>query len=177
MPFTTPLLYKRAFLSFFRLAADTAEYRMYQFPRPLAPGDSAVIEVNSSITYDGFQNSLYAADNLRNGTFFKGGLPGLGYDDDDEVGSPYVRKQAGLPPKNDEEPAQNDPAGARTLKAGAAADLMTTDVTVSTESDQTAIAPGTLVKAMAAKWTQLFSLCAKSARDVQPFRNYIRQVC
>jgi len=145
MPFTTPLLYKRAFLSFFRPAMDTAEYRMYQFPRPLAPGDSTVIEVNSSVTFKGFQNSLYAGNNLRNGTFFKGGLPGLGYDDDDEVGSPYVRKQNGLPPKNDEDPAQNDPVATRTLKAGGAADLLRTDVTVSVPLGQTAIAPGELV--------------------------------
>jgi hypothetical protein len=150
MEYTSPLLYERAFFSFFRPAKDTAEFRMYQFPRPLAPGDSVVIEVNSSITYKGFQNGLYAADNLRNGTFFKGGLPGLGYDDDDEVGSPYVRKKAGLPPKNDEDPAQNDPYAIRTLKAGRASDLLSTDVTISTENGQTAIAPGTLQK----QWQQ-----------------------
>ncbi len=150
MPFTYPLLYKRAFLSFFRPAMDTAEFRLYQFPRPLAPGDSAVIEVNSSVTYKGFQNGAYATNNLRNGTMFSGGLPGLGYDDDDEVGSPYVRKTSGLPPKNDEDPAQNDPVAIRTLKAGRASDLLTTDITVSTENGQTAIAPGILQK----QWQQ-----------------------
>ncbi len=32
--------------------------------------------------------------------------------------SPYVRKKNGLPPKEDEEIAQNDPLGMNTLKAG-----------------------------------------------------------
>jgi ABC-2 type transport system permease protein len=74
----------------------------------------------------------------------------LGYDDDDELGSPYERKQNHLPPKNDEEIAQNDPEGVSTLKAGPASDLLSMDVTVSTDADQTAIAPGDLQK----EWQQ-----------------------
>lgn len=144
IPFTSPLTYKRAWLSFFRPARDTAAFRLYRFEKPLAPGDSVVVELHSSVTYKGFSNGLYAADNLRNGSFFTGGLPGLGYDDDDEVGSPYVRKQNHLPPRNDDDPPQNDPVGIATLRAGRAADLQSIDITVSVPADQTAIAPGTL---------------------------------
>lgn len=150
LPFTNPLLYPRGKFNWFRPAQDTAEYRLYQFPKPLLPGDSAVLEINSAIFQNGFSNGLYAQKMLRNGSFFLGGLPGFGYDDDDEVNSPYVRKKSGLPPKMDEEIAQNDPEGIRTLKAGKIADLVHFDITVSTAGDQTVVAPGELVE----QWQQ-----------------------
>jgi ABC-2 type transport system permease protein len=150
VPFIYPLLYERAMFSWFRPKQDTAEFRLYQFRKPLAPGDSSVLEINSSIVYKGFSNGLYGQKLLRNGTFFTGGLPGLGYDDDDELFSPYVRKKNGLPEKKDEEIAQNDPEGIATLKAGKAQDLLSVGITVSTSGDQTAIAPGELQK----QWKQ-----------------------
>jgi ABC-2 type transport system permease protein len=150
VPYTTPLLYKRAFFSFFGPAKDTAEFRLYQLMHPLAPGDSVTVEVNSSITHTGFQNNLYAANNLRNGTFFTGGLPGLGYDDDDEVSDRNDRKENHLPPKNDEDPAPTDPVGMATLRASKSAGIVNMDVTVSTISGETAVAPGKLV----AEWTR-----------------------
>jgi len=146
LPFTNPLFYSRGLFSWFGPKQDTAQFRLYNFDKPLAPGDSAVLQVNSSIIHKGFQNGMYAANLLDNGTFFNGGLPGLGYDDDDEVGSPYVRKKAGLPPKEDEEIAQNDPVGIMNLKASATSDLLSMDITVSTAGDQTVITHGDLVK-------------------------------
>ncbi|WP_295794158.1 hypothetical protein [Mucilaginibacter sp.] len=146
VPFTSPLLYDRGMFNFFRSAKDTADFRLYKFDKPIAPGDSALLEVNSTVYNTGFQNGLYSANLLKNGIFFTGGLPGMGYDDDDEISSPYVRKKNGLPPKQEEEVAQNDPEGIKTLKAGAASDLITMDITVSTAGDQTAVAPGELVK-------------------------------
>jgi len=150
LAFTYPLFYSRGFFSWFRPGQDTAEFRLYKFEKPLAPGDSAVLQVNSSVVHKGFTNGMYAANMLNNGTFFTGGLPGLGYDDDDEVSSPYVRKHEGLPPKEEEEIPQNDPIGIKTLKAGPAADLLDLDVTISTDGDQVAITHGDLVK----QWKQ-----------------------
>jgi ABC-2 type transport system permease protein len=145
LPYTSPLLYPRGKFNWFRPAQDTAEFRLYHFPAPLLPGDSAILEINSAIIQKGFSNGLYAEKMLRNGTFFTGGLPGFGYDDDDEINSPYVRKNSGLPPKpDDDEIPQNDPEGIRTLKAGKIADLVHFDVTVSTAGDQTVVAPGEL---------------------------------
>jgi ABC-2 type transport system permease protein len=151
VPFTNPLFYSRGFFNWFRPKQDTADFRLYQLRRPLAPGDSAVLEINSSVTHTGFTNSLYSTNLLHNGTFFTGGLPGLGYDDDDEVGSPYVRKKAGLPPKTAEsEIPQNDLVGIKTLKAGKSSDLLSLDVTVSTSGDQIVVTHGELVK----QWKQ-----------------------
>ena len=150
MSFTYPLLYPRGFFNWFGPKQDTAAFRLYQFEKPLAPGDSAVLEVRSSIIYHGFGNGLYANNLLYNGTFFTGGLPELGYDDDDEMGSAYERKKAGLPPKTEEEIAQNDPEGINNLKAGKAADLLKVDLTVSTVAGQTVVTHGDLVK----QWTE-----------------------
>ena len=130
--------------NWFRPKFDTADFRLYKLQKPLAPGDSLVVEVNSAIYSKGFSNGLFSPNILRNGTFIASGLPGLGYDDDDEVNSPYVRKKNGLPPKEDEDIAQNDSLGLSTLKAGKSADLMDLDITVSTSGDQTAIVPGDL---------------------------------
>lgn len=145
VPYVCPLFYPRGEFNWFRAKKDSCDFRLYTFAQPLAPGDSMVIEVNSIRSHTGFENGLYNADILHNGTFIKGGLPGMGYDEDDELSSPYERKKAGLPPKADEEIAQNDPVGRATLAAGKAGDLLKLDITVSTAGDQTAIAPGELV--------------------------------
>jgi ABC-type transport system involved in multi-copper enzyme maturation permease subunit len=150
IPFTSPLIYNRGILNWFKSQNDTATFRLYQFQKPLAPGDSAVLEINSSIVFKGFSNGLYGAKLLRNGTFFTGGLPGIGYDDDDELSSPYERKKNHLPPKEEEEIAQNDPNGISTLKAGKACDLLSWDLTISTSADQTITSLGELQK----QWRQ-----------------------
>jgi ABC-2 type transport system permease protein len=146
IPFTNPLLYDRAAFSFFRSRYDTAPFRLYTLPRPLAPGDTAVVDVSSVVRTRGIPNGQYGRNMLRNGFFFTGGLPELGYDDGDEVSSPYVRRKYHLPPKPEEDDiAQDDPVGIRTLMAGKSAHLMSTDVTISTSGDQTAIGQGQLV--------------------------------
>jgi ABC-2 type transport system permease protein len=144
VPYTSPLIYPRGMFNWFRSKSDSADFRLYKLQKPLASGDSIVLEVNSSLYPNGFSNDLFSANILRNGTFIGSGLPGLGYDDDDEIYSPYVRKKNGLPPKEEEDVAQNDPQGMSTLKAGKSADLMNFDITISTTGDQTAIAPGDL---------------------------------
>lgn len=146
VPFTNPLFYSRGFFSWFGPKQDTSDFRLYKFEKSLAPGDSTVLQIRSCVIYKGFSNGQYAGTLLNNGTAFNGGLPGLGYDDDDEISSPYVRKKAGLPPKEDEEIPQNDPKGIMTLKAGKAGDLVSFDVTVSTEGDQVAVTHGDLIR-------------------------------
>lgn len=144
--YTSPLLYPRGRFNWFRPKNDTAEFRLYQLEKTLAPGDSTVLEINSAISYKGFSNGLYAKDLLHNGAFLRPELPGLGYDDDDELDSRYERKKRHLPVKTEGEIPQNDPEGISTLKAGKAANLVKFDITVSTSGDQTAIAPGELIK-------------------------------
>jgi len=143
--YTCPLMYPRGKFNWFRPKKDSSDFRLYTFVRPLAPGDTMVIEVKSAKLHRGFENGLFAANMLHNGIMYNGGLPGLGYDEDDEIESPYVRKKNGLPPKKEDEVSQNDPVGISTLAAGRAANLLKLDITVSTSGDQTAIAPGELL--------------------------------
>jgi len=150
IPFTSPLVYPRGLFNWFRSRNDTAPYRLYQFKHPLAQGDSSILEVKSSIVSRGFRNGLFGEKLLRNGVFFGGGLPELGYDDDDEISSPYVRRKNHLPEKKEEEIAQDDPVGISTLKAGNTMDLVNVDMTVGTSGDQIAVAPGYLQR----QWTQ-----------------------
>jgi len=166
--FSSPLLYPRGFFNLFKPKYDTAEFRLYQLSKPIGVGDSVVFEINSAIYYHGFRNGLYAGNLLHNGTFFNGGLPGLGYDDDDELGSPYERKKAGLPPKEDEEIAQDDPIGMNTLKAGNSSDLLSLDLTVSTSGDQTVVAPGELQRKWQEKGRNYFHFVQNSPGLYQP---------
>lgn len=151
VPYTYPLSYQRGIFNWFRLAMEPAKFRLYSFEAPLAPGDSLVLEVSAVTAHRGFENDLYAPDLLRNGVFFAGGLPQMGYDEHDEISDPFERKKYHLPPKKSEdEVAQNDPVGISTLRAGAVSDLLRLDIIVSTASDQTGLAPGLLQK----KWRQ-----------------------
>ena len=147
IPYTYPLYYHRGLFNFFRPEREPAEYRLYHFDRALLPGDSLLLEVHSWQVYPGFRNDTYAETMLHNGTFFQGGLPSLGYDAFEELTDPFERRRYHLPKKI--EPGaipQDDPAGRATLKAGPTIDLLKLDITVSTSADQTALAPGTLVK-------------------------------
>lgn len=149
--FTYPLYYRRGVFNFFRPESEPSEYRLYHFSRALLPGDSLLLEVHSSQIYTGFSNDTYAQDLLRNGTFFKGGLPSLGYDAAEELTDPFERRKYHLPKRKAESDIpQDDPIGRATLKAGPTIDLLNLDITVSTSADQTALAPGKLIK----RWTQ-----------------------
>ena len=169
VPVSYPLTYARGLFSWFRAARDTADFRLYRLEKPLAPGDSTVLEVRSVVCHRGFENGMYAPNMLDNGTAFSGGLPGLGYDDDDEVSSPYVREKAGLPPKVEEEFAQDDPKGMNRLKAGAAAHLHRMEVTVSVPGDQTALGEGDLVGQWAAGGRNYFHYIANRPGMYPPF--------
>ena len=168
VPVSYPLMYRRGKFSLFGPAADTSDFRLYTFRKPLMPGDSAVLEVRTVRLQKGFMNQLYAANLLNNGTLFNGGLPGLGYDDDDEVGSPYVRKKAGLPPKIEEDIAQNDPVGFNTLKGGAG-NRHRMEVTVSVPGDQTAVSHGDLVGHWTANGRNYFHYVADRPGMYPPF--------
>ncbi len=167
--YSCPLLYPRGMFNFFRPGYDTADFRLYTLDKPLAPGDSAIFEVQSSVIHKGYTNDLYAAEMLDNGTFFRGGLPGIGYDDDDEVSSPYVRKKSGLPEKKDEDPPQDDPVAINRLRAGKQAGLFQLDITVSTPIDQQAVAPGELVKSWQQNGRNMFHFVQGAPGTYPPF--------
>lgn len=146
VPYTCPLLYKRGKFNLFGPAWDSSAYRLYTLPTPLKPGDTALAEVNSIKQYKAFGNYMYGQDIMSNGTAVGLGLPNLGYDDDEEISYEEDRKKYGLPAKEEEFPASEDSAGAWYLLPGKSTGLPAFDITVSTAANQTAIAPGNLVK-------------------------------
>jgi hypothetical protein len=148
--YTSPLVYKKNLFGFWKKHGDTANYRLYKLPAPLMPGDSAVLDVTSTIAYKGFVNSGLTRQIVYNGTFYDGGLPSIGYSSQSELSSDEDRKKYGLPPKPDDLPPFDDAYGKRTLLFNDDADLIQFEATLSTVPDQIAIAPGYLQK----EWTE-----------------------
>jgi len=136
-PYTCPLYFPRGRFSIFRPHQEASDYRWYRLDNPLNPGDTIQLEVRSTLAHKGFENSLFNANTLHNLIFTGGNLPGLGYDKGDEIGRNDTRREHGLPKKDPNELTHDNP------------NLITFDITVSTSSEQVALAPGHLEK----EWT------------------------
>jgi hypothetical protein len=146
LSYRCPLFFPRGKFNIFRPAKDSSDYRLYVLPAPLMPGDTALVDIHSRIEYTGFRNEWYGLNMLHNGTFYTEGLPGLGYDDDEELRKNDKRKEYGLAPKIDHPVPHNDPAGMRHLDISSTSSLIPLDITVGTAGDQWAVGPGRLEK-------------------------------
>ncbi|WP_022824392.1 ABC transporter permease/M1 family aminopeptidase [Hymenobacter norwichensis] len=128
----------------------TFGFRLYRLARPLAPGDSLPLDLDLFYQERGFPNSGSNTDLVYNGTFINSGyLPGLGYREDAELSGDQDRKNYGLKPK----PRManvNDLKARQNTYISNDADWIRFRTTVSTEADQTAVAPGYLRK----EWVQ-----------------------
>lgn len=144
LTYTCPLYFPRGKFDLFRPAKEPSDYRLYILPRVLHPGDTMQFQVHSTLAFHGFQNSLYGVQALHNGTFTTGNLPGLGYDEGDELGNNEIRRAHGLPAKHDIEIPWNDSVNQRIQATGVNADLVAYDLTVSTSAGQTVAASGRL---------------------------------
>ena len=125
-------------------------FRLYRLARPLAPGDSLALTLDLFYQERGFPNAGSNTDLVFNGTFLNNGyLPGLGYRDDAELLNDQDRQNHGLPPRPRMAPAHDLKARQNTYLSPDA-DWIRFRTTVSTEADQTAVAPGYLQK----EWVQ-----------------------
>ncbi|MBF9239621.1 ABC transporter permease [Hymenobacter sp. BT683] len=124
----------------------TFGFRIYRLARPLAPGDSLALRLDLFYQERGFPNAGSNTDIVYNGTFISNGyLPGLGYREEVEISGDQDRKNYGLKPKP--RMARVDDLKARqNTYIGTDADWIRFRTTVSTEADQTAVAPGYLQK-------------------------------
>jgi ABC-2 type transport system permease protein len=119
-------------------------YRMYQFEKPLMPGDS----LQFSFTTENEPNTWLKNNSpvLDNGTFINNGIfPSIGYDDSGELRDTQRRKRYGLAPK-DRLPSPETPGVQDRNYLGPNAHWIDFEATVSTSPDQIAIAPGYLIK-------------------------------
>jgi ABC-2 type transport system permease protein len=127
------------------VSKDTVyNFDIYRFEKPLAPGDSIqmVFKVKN-------KPNDYFNDNspiIENGTFINNSsFPSLGYNENGELGDDDIRKKYGLKPK---ERMSNpmDSIARKNSYISNDSDWITFETTVSTAGDQTAIAPGYLIK-------------------------------
>ncbi|AQG80631.1 ABC transporter permease/M1 family aminopeptidase [Spirosoma montaniterrae] len=119
-------------------------FRLYTLAQPLQPGDSLQMTFAERYTTRGFTADGASSSIIPNGTFIdQQYFPTLGYEDRYELADDDKRKENNLPEK-ERLPARNDPKGLVQGALGDDADEVDFAITVSTEADQTAVAPGYL---------------------------------
>jgi len=124
-------------------------YLIYTLERPLLPNDSIRIEFNVSRMTRGFENEVSFTQLTQNGTFFNNGeiVPSFGYNKRFEIGDKNKRVKLKLP-KRIRMPGlnENDLALRANTYISNDADWVEVNTTISTEPDQLAVAPGSLIR-------------------------------
>jgi ABC-type transport system involved in multi-copper enzyme maturation permease subunit len=129
-----------------RLVSDDRKfgYRIYRFDRPLAPGATATLEFKSRIWRRGFRAGRPATDLIENGTFVNNYdfAPLIGMDRNGLLSDRAKRRRQGLP--SELRPAKLEDMSA-TRYNYIHADWVMSDISLTTDADQTPIAPGNQV--------------------------------
>ena len=127
-------------------------YRIFHFSSPLQPGEERTIRFNVRSKNHGFENNVSNPVIVQNGTFFFNFVaPVIGYNYLHELRNPVERKKFGLHESNLKPDLQrNCTDDCRETYLPGHADWVDIRATVSTASDQIAIAPGSLVR----QWKQ-----------------------
>ena len=128
---------------------DTAHFKygycIYVLAQKMLPGDSLTLSFTQTLTSTGFQDSD-DTDLVANGTFFSNDhLPSLGYNQSIELEDNDDREDHNLPPNTGRAERTDDHA----LQHGSSrgdSDKIRFEMVLSTSADQTAIAPGNLVR-------------------------------
>jgi len=109
-----------------------------QFAHPLQPNEHATLQFDIAYEHPGFTGKTADTSIAANGSFITPArcFPILGYRRGYEIGDPIERKKRGLPPA----------AGEETDIEDLGVEWTNIDVTLSTASDQIALAPGRLIK-------------------------------
>ncbi|KQU55798.1 aminopeptidase [Sphingomonas sp. Leaf339] len=117
------------------------QYRIYRLPAPLAPGATTTIAFRSERGQRGFPNGRGDTRLVDNGTFLDNSefAPIIGMSRANLLQDRVKRRKHGLPGEL-RPPKLEDLAGTR--RNGYGMDWVRTDITVSTDADQTPIAPG-----------------------------------
>ena len=134
-----------------RLADKERGYTIYDLQQPIAPGASTQMAFEVAVEPRGFVNSNANTDIVYNGSFINNFsyFPHLGYQPGTELEDRNVRRKHGLgEPRR--YPLIDDPRGRNINQLTAESHWLNLDTTVSTSSDQIAIAPGYLQK----EWSQ-----------------------
>jgi ABC-2 type transport system permease protein len=129
---------------------ETYLYTIYKLSPPLQPGEKLVMKVDNKYITKGFSNNRGNTNIINNGTFLNNGqlLPTMGYNQGFEIGDKNTRKKYDLPPK-DRMPKLTEEVGElhmRNYISNGQSDYINVESIISTSKEQTAIAPGSLIK-------------------------------
>jgi ABC-type transport system involved in multi-copper enzyme maturation permease subunit len=129
-----------------RLVSDDPRfgYRIYRFDTPLAPGATAALTFTSRIWHRGFEAGSPSTDVIENGTFANNFsfAPRIGMDQTGLLQDRAKRRRQHLPAEL--RPAKLEDMSA-TNENYIHADWVMSDISLTTDADQTPIAPGNLV--------------------------------
>jgi aminopeptidase N len=119
-------------------------YRIYRFDTPLAPGATTALTFKSRLWRRGFRAFGPATDVIENGTFANNFdfAPIVGMSRQNLLRDRAKRRRQGLPPELRPATLEDMSATARNYIGS---DWVTADITLTTDADQTPIAPGSRV--------------------------------
>ena len=130
-------------------ADEDRNYYIYQLKNALLPGDSLIFYVHSGYEAKGIENEISMKWINENGTFVHNNsfMPKIGYDPGRENHEPGERENFGLEPSDRYPELQHScSAACNNTYVSTDSDWINLSSTISTSSDQIAIAPGTLIK-------------------------------
>jgi aminopeptidase N/ABC-type transport system involved in multi-copper enzyme maturation permease subunit len=121
-------------------------YRIYRLEPPMAPGERRVMMFGTTLEQRGFGNDRPLTRIVENGTFIDNTeiTPSLGMSRDGLLQERAKRRKHGLEPELRPARLEDDSARAHNPLRGDA-DWVTGEITVTTDADQTPVAPGTTV--------------------------------
>jgi aminopeptidase N len=121
-------------------------YRIYRLEPAMAPGERREMTFATTLEQRGFPNSRPLTRIVDNGTFINNTeiSPSLGMSRDGLLQERAKRRKYGLPPELRPAKLEEEAARARNALRGDA-DWVTAEIVVTTDADQTPIAPGTTV--------------------------------
>lgn len=133
---------------------STYLYTIYKLSPPLQPGESIVMNVENKFITRGFENGRGSTMIVKNGTFFNNGdvLPTMGYNEAYELSDKNTRKKYDLEPKERTPKLSGElnELHNRNYINNGQSDFINVETVISTIKEQTAIAPGSLIK----KWEE-----------------------
>jgi len=126
-----------------KVAKDYADfdYRIYRFDTPMQPGERRTVSFQTVLEQRGFKNSGNTTRLVDNGTFVTNMefTPLIGMSRDGLLRDRTKRRKYGLPPELRPAKLEDTSAQGRNYIG---ADWVHTDITVTTDADQTPLAPG-----------------------------------
>ncbi|RAK56443.1 ABC transporter permease/M1 family aminopeptidase [Phenylobacterium deserti] len=121
---------------------DRFNYRIFTFDRPLQPGERTSLTFQTQMAQRGFKNSGNTTRLVDNGTFVNNGefAPTIGMSRSGLLQDRAKRRKYGLPPQL--RMARLEDRSAQSRNYVGDADWVMADITVTTDADQTPVAPG-----------------------------------